>query len=380
MDEQFAIDVISGRRRGVLPTALRTVCHVASFGYGAAMTVRNAGYVHGWFKTHRVNVPVISIGNLTTGGTGKTPLVAWFAQRLQDAGYHPGMLSRGYRSLDGATNDEAMVLARLCPNVPQVAMRDRVAGAAIAINQRGCDALVLDDAFQHRRLARDLDVVLIDALQPWGYRHLLPRGLLREPLSALKRADVVIITRADQVDVATIADIRHTVARIRGVNEHIAVQFAPQRLINALGEIVPLRSPVAPRQESRLIENAECLTAFLSRSDRATNSIAFCGIGNPDGFRRTLHDLGVNGELRVFPDHHRYTTADLDDLARWQRESGAAALITTMKDLVKIPADHPLAPDIWAVEIAPEFLAGEDHLQRRLQTVLPIRVPQRAVA
>lgn len=347
MDEQFAIDVISGRRRGVIPAALRAACSVASWGYAAGIVWRNAAYDHGWLKTHRVDCPVISVGNITTGGTGKTPIVAWVAQQLQARGKHPGVLSRGYRSLDGAANDEALVLDRLCPGVTQVPMRDRVTGAAIAIRQHGCNALVLDDAFQHRRLGRDLDLVLIDATQPWGYGHLLPRGLLREPLSGLKRADAVIITRADQVDATTIVDIRHTVARIRGVNEHIAVRFAPQRLINSLGE---KKAPVD-------------VTAIKAG--------AFCGIGNPEGFRRTLQDLGIDAELRTFPDHHHYTRSDLDHLAEWQRDLGATALLTTMKDLVKIPEDHRLAPFIWAVEIAPEFLAGEEHLLRRLEAWIP---------
>lgn len=347
MDEQFAIDVISGRRRGVIPAALRSICSVASWGYAAGIATRTIAYDRGWLRTHRVPVPVLSIGNVTTGGTGKTPLVAWFTQRLQLAGYRPGILSRGYRSLDGATNDEAMVLERLCPGVPQVPMRDRVAGAAIAMEQYHCDALVLDDAFQHRRLARDLDVVLIDALQPWGYGHLLPRGLLREPLSALKRADVVIITRSDQVDASTLTDIRYTIARVRGVEEHIAVRFAPKRLMNALGHV----------------QHPGCFGA--------AGMLAFCGIGNPDGFRRTLQDIGVTSDLRVFPDHHHYTAADLNDLAQWQRAHGATALMTTMKDLVKIPLEHPLAANVWAVEIATEFIAGEQILLERLNRFMP---------
>ena len=356
MDEQFAIDVISGRRRGVIPAALRSLCSIASCGYAAGMLLRNAAYDHGWFKTHRVDVPVISVGNITTGGTGKTPIVAWVTQQLQARERRPGILSRGYRSLDGAANDEALVLARLCPGVTQVPMRDRVAGAAIALNQHGCDALVLDDAFQHRRLARNLDVVLIDATQPWGYGHLLPRGLLREPLSALRRADAVVITRADQVDSATIADIRHTVANIRGVDEHIAVRFAPQRIINAVGDV---------QTPGRMAASGELVGAF-------------CGIGNPDGFRRTLSGLGIHAELRVFPDHHHYTPDDLDQLLRWQHARGATALLTTMKDLVKIPENHPSAAEIWAVEIAPEFLAGEDHLRRRLEALVPPRIIRQA--
>ncbi len=350
MDEQFAIDVLSGRRRGIIPTALRSACRVASWGYTAGMTLRNAAYDHGWLKTHRVDCPVISIGNITTGGTGKTPLVAWFAQRLQHAGYRPGILSRGYRSLDGATNDESLVLERLCPGVAQVAMRDRVAGAAKAISLHRCDALVLDDGFQHRRLARDLDVVLIDALQPWGYGHLLPRGLLREVLSALKRADVVIITRADQVTEDILHELRTRIALVRGVDEHIAMRFTPKRLMNALGE---------------------------ARQARGSHQrwAAFCGIGNPDGFRRTLNDLGMDGELKTFPDHHHYSRADLDGLAEWSAAHSVSEFATTLKDLVKIPTDHPLAAHIWAVEIATEFVAGEQHLVRHLASLLK---PQKA--
>ena len=143
-------------------------------------------------------------------------------------------------------------------------------------------------------------------------------------------------------------------ARIRGVDEHIAVRFAPQRLINPLG------MKKAP-------------TEF-----EAVKAGAFCGIGNPNGFRRTLRDLGLNVELQPYPDHHHYTRDDLARLTAWQRDLGAEALLTTMKDLVKIPPEDPLAPHVWAVEIAPEFLAGEDHLLRKLDALVPSRIIRHA--
>lgn len=347
MDEQFAIDVLSGRRRGVFPALLRTACSIGSWGYAAGIALRNAGYDRRWLTVHRVGVPVVSVGNLTTGGTGKTPVVAWCVQRLQREGMRPGILSRGYRSLPGQANDEALVLERLCPGAPHVQLRDRFAGAAIALEQHGCDALVLDDAFQHRRMQRDLDLVLIDATRPWGLGRLLPRGLLREPLSALKRADAVIVTRADQVDAANLSDLRYQIAMLRGLDEYIALRFTPQRLVNGLGEV----------QKPDLSE----MPGFA----------AFCGIGNPDGFRRTLYELGFRGELRTFPDHHHYAKADFDALSQWMAAQGATALITTLKDLVKIPTEHALADRIWAVEIAVEFLVGERHLERRLVAALP---------
>src|SRR5690606_8255127 len=136
--------------------------------YGAAVQWRNFAFDRGWYRVHRAGVPVISVGNLTTGGTGKTPLVAWLVHQLEQLGASPAILSRGYRSVDSHANDEKLVLDRLCPGVPHIQNPDRVAGARAALADGVCNLLVLDDGFQHRRLHRDLDLVLIDALNPWG--------------------------------------------------------------------------------------------------------------------------------------------------------------------------------------------------------------------
>ena len=231
MDEAVLHELLSGRRRDVVSRLLRGGLHLASFGYEAAMRLRNFAYDRAWLRVTKVDAPVISLGNITTGGTGKTPMAAWLANWLGEQGRVPGLLSRGYRSLDGAANDEKLVLDRLCPGVPHVQQQDRVTAARRLVGEHRCDALILDDGFQHRRLHRDLDIVLIDALQPWGYGHVLPRGLLREPLAGLKRADLIVLTRADQVAPEQLRVLLDQLARARGTDEAVQVAFVPQRLI-----------------------------------------------------------------------------------------------------------------------------------------------------
>lgn len=339
MDERTLLAVLSGERRGAAPAVLRSACTTASWGYAAVVALRNAAFDHGWQRVHRVDAPVVSVGNLTTGGTGKTPVVAWIAQWLQNRGRHPAIVSRGYRSLDGLENDEARVLARLCPQAVRIQNRDRVAGARLAISQRGCDAVILDDGFQHRRLHRDLDIVLIDALQPWGYGRLLPRGLLREPVSSLRRADLVVITRADQVSPDQLADLRLELLHRGAPSRLAAARFAPQRLIRPDGHAEPLSTLDGQRV------------------------VAFCAIGNPRGFIETVARWNPVAECRLFADHHHYTPADFDDLERWRQAVGADLLLTTLKDLVKWPED---SPHVRAVDTGVEFLSGQDWFEELL--------------
>ncbi len=353
MDEHYAIEVLSGRKRGWLPAALRAGCCAASWAYAAAIRARNEGYDHGWLEVVSVDRPVISLGNLTAGGTGKTPLAALLAERLLSQGCRPGIVSRGYRSLNGQANDERLVLEQLLPSVPQVQHRDRAAGARSAIWDHGCDVIVLDDGFQHRRLHRDLDLVLIDATRPWGFGSLLPRGLLREPMSSLRRADVILLTRCDQVTIDELTEIRRELTRWRGTTDSVDVRFAPRRLRNANGEIRPLS----------LLQSEQCLS--------------FCGIGNPEGFRRLLAGLQVDAPLRIFPDHHHYSAADLAELGTMAASSGASMIVTTQKDLVKIPHGALAGRPLWAVEIAAEIVSGEELLERELAK---FRSPRRDAA
>jgi tetraacyldisaccharide 4'-kinase len=345
MDEPFFLDVICGRKRGLTAGVLRAVCGAASVGYGAAVGVRNLAYDRRWLSIHAVETPVISVGNLTAGGTGKTPFVALLAERLQQLGRRPGIVSRGYRSLDKHTNDERLVLEQLAPGVPQVLNRDRVAGAWTAFRDHGCDVVVLDDGFQHRRLHRDLDIVLIDATRPWGFGRLLPRGLLREPMSSLRRADLVVVTRCDQVSAGELSDIRHELKRWRGVEGCVEMRFSPRRLRNAQCETRPLAE----------LTGRTCLP--------------FCGIGNPDAFRRTLGALGVDAAPVVFPDHHPYTRDDVEHLSKQADAVRATLLVTTLKDLVKIPRVEVDGKPLWAIDIAAEIVSHGELLEQALRSV-----------
>ena len=353
MDEQFAIDVMTGRKRGLGPTLLRAGCEVESWGYAAAISARNVGYDRRWLQSHSVDAPVISVGNLTTGGTGKTPVTAYLAAELAARGFRPGIVSRGYRSLNDSQNDEQMVLAQLLPGVPQVRDRDRVRGAHKAIREQGCDLILLDDGFQHRRLRRDLDFVLIDATRPWGFDRLLPRGLLRESKRGLARADVVLITRCDQASASELGEIHRELTRWGATAARVDVRFAPQRLRNAAGEFRPLA---------------------LLKSERP---LAFCGIGNPTGFQRLLRGLGLDTEPTAFPDHHHYGPDDFRRLKELADAAQATCFVTTQKDLVKFPHPELAGRPVWAVEIAVEILAGGDCLEQAWSR-LPL--PRRAAA
>ena len=350
MDEQAYHRLISGQSQTAGGRLLRFLLRGASIPYGAAMRLRNRWYDWGG-TVHSPGVPVISVGNLTAGGTGKTPMVAWIVQQLQQLGRSPGIISRGYRSPSstdpGEGNDEKRVLEILCPRVGHIQNRDRIAAARSCLEQHHSDVLVADDAFQHRRLARALDIVLIDATNPWGYGHVHPRGLLREPKSSLRRADLVILTRADQVgdsERELIWDEIEHWTRTRS-EDRIEVAFRPTSLIDTDGQRTPIESLAGKKV------------------------LAFCGIGNPESFRRTLEASGceVTG-FRTFRDHHIYSREDLQELTAESAKHGAC-LITTLKDLVKTSLPGSISADLYAVDISPEFRTGSTELTDRLASV-----------
>jgi tetraacyldisaccharide 4'-kinase len=296
--------------------------------YSAAVKARSSGYENRFLKTYRVAAPVISVGNITVGGTGKTPLVEWLARRLADSGRRVCVLSRGYGRenakqqvvvSDGeqifsevsSSGDEAMMLAQsLLGKCAVVCNADRVAAAHWAIENLKSEALILDDGFQHRRLERDLDIVMIDATNPFGNRRLLPAGILREPIESLSRADCVILTRILDGGAAGLID------RIQQVTKAPVFQ-----------------SRTSIGQFHRLDANEHDKEALNLSQPFA----AFCGIGNPRAFFDQLRaaDFDVRHEAS-FRDHHRYSQADIDRLTGQAQAKGAQALITTAKDSVKL--------------------------------------------
>lgn len=327
---------------------MRTLLRGAETGYAAAMRWRNFRYDSGRARIERVGVPVISVGNITLGGTGKTPMVEWLARWYRARNVRVALVSRGYGAEQGAANDEALELEERLPDVPHVQNADRVAAAKMAIEEFESQLILLDDGFQHRRLARDLDIVLLDALEPFGFGHVFPRGTLREPLGGLSRADIVVLSRADLVDTGERAAIA---VQARGDARRatwIEAEHRPLGLVAADG-----------RQE-----------AIEAIADRRV--AAFCGIGNPAGFRRTLARVGAEVvDLREFADHHAYTRDDVAGLAAWSAALDVAALVCTAKDLVKLRLNDIGGRPLWALAIGLEISAGGDELEARLARLLP---------
>lgn len=311
--------------------------------FGVVADVRGKMFDRGWLPSARLDVPVISIGNLTAGGTGKTPCVLLVVRELIARGRRPGVLSRGYRASggDGQENDEAALLASACPDLRQVQNPDRIAGGTALIEQ-GVEAIVLDDGFQHRRLRRDLDLVLVDATRPWGLpaiddgeavQAMLPRGLLRERPGALRRADAIVLTRSDLVAPARLAAL-----------EAELIERAPGRPV-----LYAAHRPVAVRRADGTREDPATLAG------REVDLVS--GIGNPEAFAATITELGGGVVThRTFRDHHEYAAGDLDGLGEEGR-----AVVTTAKDAVKLErlARGAAAPEIAVLEIELVIVRGE---------------------
>lgn len=280
--------------------------------YGAAAHLRASLYRTGLLRQRRLEGIVISVGNLTTGGTGKTPMVLWIAERLLTDGKFPGILMRGYRGEmgpSGATSDEVRLLqARLGPRVQFGVGPDRFArGGELAA--QGVAWFVLDDGFQHLPLARDVDIVLIDATNPFGGGLLLPSGRLREPRSALARADLIVITRSDHAPAIEAVIRRDSDAPIFYAAPHL--------------ESVRLFRGEYPGEECR--------------DAHSRKFFAFSGIGNPAVFPVDLREWGLAPVgYKIFPDHHRYTQHNLSAITAEARAAGADALMCTEKDIFNL--------------------------------------------
>ncbi len=316
--------------------------------YSIATRVRLSLFEKGVIRVSRLNVPVISVGNITTGGTGKTPIVEWVCRTLAAAGQKVCILTRGYgRPIpasrvvvsDGTkifadqtrAGDEPFMLAeKLLGLTAVICDPDRFAAGQWAIEELGTRVFVLDDGFQHLRLFRNLNIVTIDATNPWGGGKLLPYGRLREPLSGLRRADSVVITRADHV--ASVEPLRST---IEAISER------------------PLIVTSSMRTTGLRFLSGEISTTVAGNIAKPLG--AFCGIGNSAAFFSHLKREGYEPILeRVFPDHHVYTREDVDSITAQARKEGVKMLFTTAKDAVKL---HSFKFDIPTVvlEIEPIF-------------------------
>ncbi len=310
--------------------------------YGLAMTLRREAYRRGIFASTKVPLPVISVGNLTAGGTGKTPFTLLVARILLGMGRRPAILLRGYRQSAAGHSDEAELYRRELPDVQVVTGADRRISAAAAL-RGGADVVILDDGFQHLRLRRDLDIVLVDATSPWGGGNTFPGGLLREPPAVLMHAGIVVVTRADQAVAANLPAIKRRLAALAPKALLLAARHAPKRLTRLDGPELPLASLKGRRV------------------------VALAGIARPEAFLRTLADLGAEVVGQVFVDDHaNFSESALTrcfSLAR-QRE---ALVVTTEKDRARRiwaaspvkTADDTKGSPLGPSDLAPDALSGD---------------------
>lgn len=334
-------------RRGAL---LKALLSGASALYGAGVRLRAFLYAHGLRRIHSAGAPVVSVGNLTAGGTGKTPLCEHLARLLARSGLRVAIVARGYGPPGpAASDDEEPAADALPPSVVRVTGADRVQAARQAVEQYRAQAVILDDGFQHVRLARDLNLLVIDATNPFSNGRLLPRGLLREPLSAAARADAILLTRVDQAPPDAAAAIL----------DRLRPQFGGDRPV-----IETIHRPTVLRglSDARL-RDPEWL--------RGRKVCAFAGIGNPEGFRRTLAGLGADVvRFRAFPDHHLYRVEELRRIDAEAQEFLAEAIVTTEKDAARFsPEGFMVPPSALRVEIA--VRKGEETLVALLERAIP---------
>ncbi|MGN6725924.1 MAG: tetraacyldisaccharide 4'-kinase [Tepidisphaeraceae bacterium] len=323
--ERTYLSIISGQSRGLGSRVARAGLRCVEPFYAATTQARNALFDRRIKPVHDLGRPTISVGNLTTGGTGKTPVVQWLARQLIQAGHRPAVLLRGYRSHEGLSDEAA--LYRSLPSLEVEPDPDRVAAAARVLQRSPQTSIfLLDDAFQHRRVRRQSDLVLIDATNPFGHDHVLPRGLLREPVTGLARATVILITHADAVPDALLQ-------RLRSLN------------------------PTAPRFQGRHV-----LRGLVDRNDQPVDPktlgpvTAFAGIGNPEAFFASLRsDLHLTvAHTQRFADHEPYSPPTLDRLDALP----PGPLVTTEKDWVKLAARPGFTRPVLRAALALDFADG----------------------
>jgi tetraacyldisaccharide 4'-kinase len=356
--------LVDGWESGFAPGA-RLALGVATVGYRALLAARDLGYATGAARPRAVGVPVVSIGNVTVGGTGKTPAVELAAHTLIALGRRPAVLSRGYgRTSRGIqvvadtasirldveeAGDEPFLLARRLPSVPVIVGANRHDAARHAVARFGVTALVLDDGFQHRTLCKDLEIVMVRARRPWGNGRLLPSGPLREPLAGLRRADLVVTTGVDD-----------------------SIEAAPA--VEAVRTAAPDVPVLAARYEPTECWQSPDMRFLPPAGLTGRRLLAFSGIGTPQGFERTLRELGVMiGDVATYRDHHWYSRADLTALDARARRVGADGLVTTEKDWIRLRGLPPTRAPLYVLGVTLRLVAGEATWRRAFERMCSTR-------
>lgn len=345
--------------------SLATPLYAISLMYGAGLKIREFAYRQRVLPSHRLPCKVICVGNITVGGTGKTPMTMHVAQEIEQLGYKAAIVSRGYRGRaesrggivsDGQSllmepseaGDEPYLIARSLPEIPVIVGQDRYAAGLRAVAEFQPDVIVLDDGYQHLKLKRDIDLVLLNHAHPFGNTHLLPRGILREPISSLARGTACILTRhrthAAEPETSTINQIKiNTLA-----NRLFSASHDPYYYTLNDGEQFTTHAP------------AKRFTGRAAGRLTKDPVFGFSGIARNAEFQNTVKRLGIDAAgFLEFPDHHRYAARDLDKILKQAGNAGAWRLITTEKDLVRLAPQNPFPLELIVVGIKVAF--GDQH-------------------
>jgi tetraacyldisaccharide 4'-kinase len=349
MNREHYMRIISGDAGGITASAARAALSAASGFYAVGYKAKRAMYALGLARPRSVGARVISIGNITAGGAGKTPATIYFARKYSAEGLRVAVVSRGYGRAthmdlplavsDGGeillspeeSGDEPYLIAKKVSGVPVVVCAKRVKGAEFAIERYGAEIILLDDGFQHASISRDEDVVVVDCTNPFGFGRLLPRGLLREPMIALERATRFLLTHADECDHE---DVIRTLNQINPAAEILRSRHRPVRLTTLGGD------------------GGETLGSIKGKKALAVSSI-----GNPRAFEATLESIGVDvARFLRFNDHHWYDAGDIERIRGAAREADAAYIISTEKDGVRLGLVPNAPKDTLLLEIELELL------------------------
>jgi tetraacyldisaccharide 4'-kinase len=339
--------VISGVEKSIAATSLRTFLGLLSLLYLAAFYLRKALYSLRIIKVRSLPCKVISVGNITLGGTGKTPFVEYISRLISHKGVKTAIVSRGYKQSANTPSDEVLLLQELIPEIPVYVSTSKYLAGERAVCESGAQCIVLDDGFSHWRLARDLDIVLIDSLNPFGHARIFPRGMLREPLSGLARVNIFVLTKTDH---------------------------CPKDVLNKLRDYLGKNYPSAPQiltchkpTHLEKIPDRESIPLEFLKGKRIS---AFCGLANPQGFHGTLKQLGADlASFYIFSDHFRYSEKTLSAIEKESLLLKSDALITTHKDAVKIRW-YDFSMLVLSLEIKIEITENANELKQTIASVL----------
>jgi tetraacyldisaccharide 4'-kinase len=355
--KNYLYNLATDKKEGTIAALFKAVLLILSFIYG--LLIRGLVFIRR-SRQRRLNCKVISVGNITLGGTGKTCLAEYIALYLKSKGHKVAILSRGYgrrNTHDAIRNtnyedmgDEPYMLSKKLGEIPVIVDKDRARAANTALREYGADTVILDDGFQQWQIKKDLEIVVIDALHPFGNKHMLPRGILREPLSSLRRADIIVITKTNFNPA-----VENLKLFLRRINLRVQIFEA-------------LHTPVGFYR----LDNPDKLLAI--DAFKAKKAALFCGIGDPDSFEKLVRTLGVSpGLFFKFADHYDYTRKDLEKIFRRSQEKKIDTIITTEKDaarLLEFSLGNLTVP-IFVLSIKLDILRYEDKFHHRLLSLYP---------